>query len=274
MRSLLERVKNKLPVPIIRTLFPAASPLLDLPWQPLDARQWAQWGRVLVVSPHQDDESLGCGGLIARLRADGRDVAVVFISDGSGSHRNSVSHPPERLKALREQEAIAALGILGVEPQAIAFLGLRDGFVPFPGDPAFADAIERFCRYWQGHAADTVLLPWRHDPAPDHQASWHIAHAALSRVAAGVRILEYPIWAWAKPPEASMTRDVAVWRLDIRDLRRRKRRAISAHRSQTTKLIRDDKTCFRLQRIMQAKFDQPWELFFEAGRLSRPAATP
>ena len=270
MPSLLERVKNKLPVPMIRTLFPAASPLLDLPWQPLDARQWARWGRVLVVAPHQDDESLGCGGLIARLGASGQEIGVLFISDGSGSHRNSASHPPERLKALREQEALTALGILGVERQAIAFLGLRDRFVPFPDDPAFADAVDRFCRYWHGHMADTVLLPWRHDPAADHQASWHIAQAALARVAPEVRILEYPIWAWVELSEATMSRDVAVWRLDIRDLRRRKRRAIRAHRSQTTKLICDDKTCFRLSRTMQANFDQAWEVFFESGVTRHP----
>ena len=268
MASLLERVKNKLPVPLIRTLFPASSPLLDLPWQMLDAREWRQWRRVLVVAPHQDDESLGCGGLIARLRAGGQEISVVFISDGSGSHRNSASYPPERLKALREREAVTALGILGVDARAVTFLGLRDRFVPFPGDPAFEDAVDRFCRYWQARPADTVLLPWRHDPARDHQASWHIAHAALSRVAPETRVLEYPIWAWVDPPKP-LANDTPVWRLDIRDLRRRKRRAIRAHRSQTTKLIRDDKTCFRLSRLMQANFDQTWELFFETGPARR-----
>jgi LmbE family N-acetylglucosaminyl deacetylase len=270
MPRLFELVKNKLPVSMIRTLFPSASPLLDLPWQPLGAQQWTQWGRILVVAPHQDDESLGCGGLIARLRHSGQTIGVLFVSDGSGSHRNSASYPPERLKALREQEAVTALGILGVERHSIAFLGVRDRYVPFPDDPAFADAVDRFCDYWRGNAADTVLLPWRHDPAADHQASWHVAQAALARVAPRVRILEYPIWAWIDSPEPFAMHDKPVWRLDIRDVRRRKRRAIRAHRSQTTKLIRDDKTCFRLSRIMQANFDQAWELFFETGLTRRP----
>jgi LmbE family N-acetylglucosaminyl deacetylase len=262
--TLLDLVKNKLPVPVVRALFPPASPLLDLPWHPLDARELAQWGRVLVVAPHQDDESLGCGGLIARLRSSGQEIRVLFVSDGSGSHRNSASYPPARLKSLREQEAVTALGILGVEREAIAFLGLRDRFVPFPDDADFAGAVDRFCEYWQSETADTVLLPWRHDPAADHQASWHVAQAALSRVAPAVRILEYPIWAWVDLPKRPVSA-MPVWRLDIRDVRRRKRRAIRAHRSQTTKLIRDDKTCFRLSRVMQANFDQAWELFFESG---------
>ena len=35
-------------------------------------------------------------------------VRIVFVSDGAKSHPNSRSHPPERLRSLREKEALSA----------------------------------------------------------------------------------------------------------------------------------------------------------------------
>ncbi len=40
----------------------------------------------MVFSPHQDDETLGCGGMIARKREQGIPVVVTFLTDGRGSH--------------------------------------------------------------------------------------------------------------------------------------------------------------------------------------------
>ncbi|MBC7256921.1 MAG: PIG-L family deacetylase, partial [Chloroflexi bacterium] len=38
--------------------------------------------RVLVISPHPDDEVLALGGTIARLKAEGHQVLVVFLTNG------------------------------------------------------------------------------------------------------------------------------------------------------------------------------------------------
>ena len=83
--------------------------------------------RVVVVAPHPDDETLGCGGAISLLIAKGYQVKVLIVSDGTGSHPNSQKYPALALQAIRSQETIAALAILGVKPEAITFLRLKDG---------------------------------------------------------------------------------------------------------------------------------------------------
>ena len=87
-------------------------------------------GPALVLAPHPDDESLGCGGLIAAAAAAGLPLRVVVVSDGTGSHP---AVPPARLKALREAETRAAIAALGLPPKALGFLGLADQGVPAEG---------------------------------------------------------------------------------------------------------------------------------------------
>src|ERR1700744_5936492 len=71
-------------------------------------------GGAVIVAPHPDDESLGCGALIAAACAEGRPVRLVVLSDGVGSHPNSVRYPPSRLRALREVEVRKAASVLGM----------------------------------------------------------------------------------------------------------------------------------------------------------------
>ena len=54
---------------------------------------------------------------------------------------------------------------------------------------------------------------------------------------------------------------VRGFRLDIARHLPAKRRAIAAHRSQTTDLIADDPAGFRMPPAFRALFDQPFEVF-------------
>src|SRR5437762_1448664 len=54
---------------------------------------------LLVLAPHPDDESLGCGGLIAESCARGGTVHVVILTDGTRSPPNSKTHPAARTGA-------------------------------------------------------------------------------------------------------------------------------------------------------------------------------
>lgn len=68
--------------------------------------------RVLVVSPHADDETLGVGGTIARYARDGHEV-IVAVMTGHGDEGPHPLWPPELWEKIRS-EAARAHEILGV----------------------------------------------------------------------------------------------------------------------------------------------------------------
>ena len=69
--------------------------------------------RVLVLSPHPDDESLACGGTLILHCRNSDFVKVLFLTDGSRATVDSSDIRDEYIR-LREQEAVAACKILGV----------------------------------------------------------------------------------------------------------------------------------------------------------------
>lgn len=83
--------------------------------------------RLLVVAAHPDDETLGCGGSIARFCDAGAAVRVVCLAEGTSVRFSRAERQgAAAAKALAEREANArtALGLLGV-PVAEQFFDHR-----------------------------------------------------------------------------------------------------------------------------------------------------
>ncbi|GEP09922.1 PIG-L deacetylase family protein [Methylobacterium gnaphalii] len=217
---------------------------------------------LVVVAPHPDDESLGCGGLIAQACARGLPVRLVVVSDGVGSHPNSPSYPPARLRALREAETLAAAAVLGLSAEHVHFLGLPDRHVPAAGQAA-EDAAEAIAATARACGAGSLFVTWGHDPHCDHAASAALAAMAVRRLGS-VRLFTYPVWGWTLPAETEVGPPPRGIRLDVGRQLLTKTTAIAAHRSQTTSLIDDDPQGFRLDETMLARFARPFEIFLEA----------
>ena len=217
----------------------------------------------IVVAPHPDDESLACGGLIASACREGLRGKVVIVSDGAGSHPNSKAYPPDRLRALREEEAKRASQELGLRPEDMLFLRLPDRFVPFEGEEADR-AVEVIVHCAREIGARSLFVSWRHDPHCDHEASYRIARQA-QRVADELRLFEYVVWGHTLPPSTEIDPIRSGFRIRIdREAQEMKRRAIAAHRSQTSDLIDDDPGGFLFSQIDLAHFDRPYEFFLES----------
>jgi LmbE family N-acetylglucosaminyl deacetylase len=221
--------------------------------------------RVLVVAPHPDDETLGCGGAISLLRRKGYDVRVLVISDGTLSHPNSRKYPAHALQSIRARETQMALRILGVNKSAITFLGLKDGSIPTLTAANFPNAKALCQNYLRAARPDTIFLPWRFDPHPDHRATWQLLKAAMLGLGLTPQMLEYPIWDWDRQQQKKVPDldRISGWRLDISAAVDRKLQAIGAYRSQLGLLIDDDPNGFCLTPELLTNFTRPWEVYFE-----------
>ena len=224
--------------------------------------------RVLVVAPHPDDETLGCGGLIARLMALGRLLHTIFLTDGGASHRRSVSWPRPRLAALREHEAAEALAALGAGDSPRTFLRLPDAAMPSEGSDAWIAARDIVINVVTDLQPDLAILPWRRDPHCDHRDGWRLAKEALRHARVDPQILEYAIWLdeLGAPEDFPDSGEVQAVHVDISPSVEAKRSALAAHRSQTTDFIDDDPTAFRLRPATIARLTGATELYWRASQ--------
>ena len=92
--------------------------------------------RLMIFSPHPDDESLGAAGLIQRVLKRGGRVKVVFMTNGDGfpegvEKEDGISHPTAKdyrqYGDERRGEALKAVTRLGLKEGDVIFLGFPDG---------------------------------------------------------------------------------------------------------------------------------------------------
>jgi len=169
---------------------------------------------VLVVSPHPDDESIGCGGAIATHVAAGDQVMVLWLTSGEAG---AGEDDPARARAVREAESLAAAAVLGVAGRM--FLGLPDGALE-TAVPAAAEAISGMI---DDHHPEIVYAPHVLENHPDHVAAFHAARDGIAASKTGSILYCYEVWT------ALTWFDVV---LPIDDQIGRKLEAVACYRSQ------------------------------------------
>lgn len=203
----------------------------------------------LVIAPHPDDESLGCGGLIARLRDLEIAVHVIFTTDGSMSHPHSRNTSSAARCKMREQEAISALRILGVEEKNITFFRGKDSALPARGETGFPGFVAQMIGIIDGIDPELVLVPYEFDPHRDHRASWQITIAALEQYPAA-EIWQYLIWLYTLGKEGDVEPITnipgGIQYLPMGNELGKKRTAILQHKSQLIPDVFDDPDGFIL----------------------------
>ena len=189
--------------------------------------------RLVVVAPHPDDEVLACGGLLAMRAVAAGEVLIVAVTDGEASH-GEASHgespgsATNALAAQRRAERLAGLQRLGLQGASLVRCGFPDGRVERCGH-ALTQRLVGLLR-----ATDVVMVSWRLDGHPDHDAAGRAAASACAAV--GCRLVEVPIWMWhwAAPDDervpwqrlAALPLEPLSWL--------RKQAALGAHASQLT----------------------------------------
>ena len=156
-------------------------------------------GPCVVFAPHQDDETLGCGGLIARKRNEGLPVDVVFITDGGASHPGHPALSNHAIKAIRHREALAALAILGVESGAIHFLNEPDGTLNHLQTGHEAGLVRELAQLLRQIRPDEIFLPCSPDGSSEHDAAFGFICQAVRQTDLRPEIWQYPVWSWWNP---------------------------------------------------------------------------
>ncbi|RZM27522.1 MAG: methyltransferase domain-containing protein [Pedobacter sp.] len=244
---------------------------------PVDHRFLSTIKKCLVLAPHPDDESLGCGGLLAYLAAQGCDIQVIFSTDGSMSHPNSHKYPAAALAALRKAEALEALKILGISHQYVNFYALPDSALPALAEPGFEANTARLESDLKLFQPQLILVPYELDPHRDHRATWQMLMEALKNTdSANTIIWEYPIWLYqnATAKDVPQLKTGELKAFDTSQFLEQKKTAIAAHLSQTTDLIDDDPRGFRLTQEMIANFTISKEYYMQRAALNLGKTMP
>jgi LmbE family N-acetylglucosaminyl deacetylase len=194
-------------------------------------------GGVLLVAPHMDDETLGCGALLAGFRWAG-SVHIAFATDGARSPQQGSDRDPAsvELPMIRRREALEAMAVLDIDEDHVHFLDLPDG--ELHGHTArlrdkLHELVERLCPAW-------LLVPFRYDRHPDHLAVNRVAAELVCEHATRrLSVVEYFVYSkW----RLLSSGDVRTYLVSDRVVRigpteamsAKKQQALACYRSQTT----------------------------------------
>jgi LmbE family N-acetylglucosaminyl deacetylase len=205
--------------------------------------------RVLVLAPHPDDETLGCGGALRLLVESGKTVRVVFLTSGDKGDPDHVLSRIRRRKAgsarqpafarretaepageshfteyaaLREKEAVKALKVLGISDCR---------FLRFPDRELhahFEEAFESIRAITAEYHPDTVYSPSMIELNPDHRTTAELSFRIQREAAAGSgggKGLSLVFYEVSTPFRPNMLTDITA-------AYGKKRRAMKAYKSQ------------------------------------------
>jgi LmbE family N-acetylglucosaminyl deacetylase len=221
----------------------------------------AKPSRAIVFSPHYDDETLGCGGTIIRMIKEGISVYLVFMTDGSTSHRHLMS--AEELKRIRALEGREAASCLGIDPDHVILLEYPDGKL----EKYSSEAGSKVQALLAALKPAEIFIPHAREPllwSSDHFVTNRIVCEAAVMNAVSAVAWEYPIWYWYHWPWVGLdirntqqagiilkntiryragTRAAGDFNcsISIKDELDQKRNALYRHKSQVSRLVQDDR---------------------------------
>jgi LmbE family N-acetylglucosaminyl deacetylase len=207
--------------------------------------------RILVLSPHPDDETIGCGGTLCRHAASGDEIRVVFLTSGElGGHGLS----PDKTRQLREREAKTAACILGIAD--CEFWRAPDGHLR--ARDSVVQRLAALLRQWRPQVIYTTHGGEMH---PDHRAAPRILRRALSTARIG-RPTVYLFEIWTPLTKMDCIVDVSPW-MKI------KLRAVRAYKSQCS-VLRFDEAVAGLNRYRGEMHSWPGGAYAEVFAEMRP----
>ena len=178
--------------------------------KPGDAAQPLRKMKIVVTGGHPGDPEYGCGGMIARLTAQGQEVVLLYLNDGAW----------ETSAAVRMAEAKKACEILKARP---VYAGQTNGHAIVDG--AHYDAFQKIIA---AENPDAVFIHWFIDNHSDHRAIANLAYEVWNRLKRRFALYYYEV----SDGEDTMQFPTPTHYVDITSVADIKKAACYAHASQ------------------------------------------
>ena len=141
--------------------------------------------RVLLLAPHPDDETIGCGGTLALHAAAGDSVRVLILTNGA---KGDMSGRFDRNAyiAIRQQETLAACASLGLSD--VTFWPYEDRELANAGT-----VISDMASQINAYLPDLIYAPSPLEFHPDHRAAAVFIQAAVKLCRTDADLLFYEV---------------------------------------------------------------------------------
>lgn len=141
--------------------------------------------KVLVLAPHPDDETLGCGGSLIQHVRYGDPVKILFLTDGGAGYAPPNADNPTYI-SLREQESQQACAVLGIED--LTFLQFPDR--KLGKESTHYDNIKAVISSYQ---PELIYATSPIDLNPDHRATANMVWRAIQELQLQTELVFYEI---------------------------------------------------------------------------------
>lgn len=119
--------------------------------------------KVLVLAPHQDDESMGAGGLLLKLAQQGSEIKVLYTTDG---RQPNIGVSLEASVDVRNKEAKEALKFINASFEQIDLSNFEVDLK--------MEHLQQLSRSIDEFAPDLLLIPWILDIPDIHRLTNHM----------------------------------------------------------------------------------------------------
>lgn len=216
----------------------------------------------LIVAPHPDDETFGCGGLISLKLAQGAVVHVVILSRGEGAHRGCCTVGEKEVAVERTRQAEQACDKLGLSRSNLHWLDFSDGKIGAgKGDSAEVTKIQTLI---EKIGPMEIYAPAPFDCWGDHERAFEIIKRAISGQKNDISLYLYPVWMWYNLRLRDLGR-LNGWqalKLDISAVQATKKEAMRYYLSEINFLC-GTLWCGNLPEGFSQPFYDDYEIFFK-----------
>lgn len=146
----------------------------------------------IIISPHPDDEALGCGGLVSYLKSKNCNVTIIVLTGGENCE-NAMHLGQGLLKKVRRNLTKQACSVLGINEQDIYFLNFVDGNINNQDSE-----INELRHIIKNTNAKSIFVPHLEDGWSDHVQTHHIIKNMIKGT--HISLYAYCVWFWYTMP--------------------------------------------------------------------------